>query len=82
LDARHYDLSHWAVYGGAAGEPRRTNLGVSYSDPHSPLYHPEWHFGDIMGCVGGIIMTIAGLMFFVVFLPRFVGRPQERERSI
>jgi len=60
--------------GGAAGEPRRTNLGVSYSDPHSSLYHPEWHFGDIMGCVGGIIMTIAGLMFFVVFFATLCGQ--------
>jgi len=64
--------------GGAAGEPRRTNLGVSYSDPHSPLYHPEWHFGDMMGCVGGIIMTIAGLMFFVVFFATLFGRTAKK----
>src|SRR4249920_2969793 len=59
--------------GGAAGEPRRTNLGVSYSDPHSPLYHPEWNFANMMGAVGGIIMTIAGLMFFVVFFATLFG---------
>jgi len=64
--------------GGGAGEPRRTNLGVSYSDPHSPLYHPEWHFGDIMGCIGGIVMTVAGLMFFVVFFATVFGRASKK----
>jgi len=64
--------------GGAAGEPRRTNLGVSYSDPHSPLYHPEWHFGDMMGCVGGIIMSVAGLMFFVVFFATLFGQSAKK----
>ena len=60
--------------GGAAGEPRRTNLGVSYSDPHSSLYHADWNFANMMGSVGGIIMTIAGLMFFVVFFATLFGR--------
>jgi cytochrome c oxidase subunit 1 len=60
--------------GGAAGEPRRTNLGVSYADPHSPLYHADWKLANITGSVGGIIMTIAALMFFVVFFATLFGK--------
>ena len=29
---------------GAAGEPRRTNMGLSYTNPQSPLYHADWQF--------------------------------------
>jgi cytochrome c oxidase subunit 1 len=61
-------------FGGAAGEPRRTNLGVSYADPHSPLYHADWKVANITGSVGGIIMTIAALMFFVVFFATLFGK--------
>lgn len=61
-------------FGGAAGEPRRTNLGVSYADPHSPLYHADWKVANITGSVGGIIMTLAALMFFVVFFATLFGK--------
>jgi cytochrome c oxidase subunit I len=61
-------------FGGAAGEPRRTNLGVSYADPNSPLYHADWKVANITGSVGGIIMAIAALMFFVVFFTTLFGK--------
>src|SRR5436190_23888550 len=60
--------------GGAKGEPRRTNLGVSYADPHSPLYHADWQFSRVLGSAGGIIMTIAAFMFFVVFFATLFGK--------
>jgi cytochrome c oxidase subunit 1 len=53
--------------GGAGGEPRRTNMGLSYTDPQSHLYHPDWVYAKMLGSIGGTIMTIAALMFFVVF---------------
>ena len=53
--------------GGAGGEPRRTNMGLSYTDPQSHLYHPDWQAAKMLGSIGGTIMTIAALMFFVVF---------------
>ena len=53
--------------GGASGEPRRTNMGLSYTDPQSHLYHPDWLAAKILGSVGGTIMTVAALMFFCVF---------------
>lgn len=52
---------------GAHGEPRRTNMGLTYTDPQSPLYEPGWQIAKYLGSLGGTIMTIAGLMFFIVF---------------
>ena len=54
--------------GGAGGEPRRTNMGLSYTDPQSHLYHPDWQVAKMLGSIGGTIMTIAALMFFCRFL--------------
>ena len=53
--------------GGAGGEPRRTNMGMTYTNPDSPLYHRDWAAARVLGSVGGTVMTIAALMFFVVF---------------
>ncbi|MGB8341045.1 MAG: cbb3-type cytochrome c oxidase subunit I [Chthoniobacterales bacterium] len=63
---------------GAGGEPRRTNLGLSYANPQSPLYQAHWHSSAVFTSVGGIIMTIAALMFFVVFFGTLFGRSLER----
>jgi len=59
---------------GAGGEPRRTNLGMSYADPKSPLYHADWHLSTILGSIGGSIMSLAALMFFVVFFATLFGK--------
>jgi cytochrome c oxidase subunit 1 len=53
--------------GGAGGEPRRTNMGMSYTNPQSALYHADWGAAKMLGSIGGTIMTIAALMFFIVF---------------
>jgi len=60
--------------GGAGGEPRRTNMGVSYTDPDSLLYHADWQTAKILGSIGGTVMTIAALMFFLVFFATLLGR--------
>ncbi len=53
--------------GGLAGEPRRTNMGLSYTNPDSPLYQPAWRFAKLIGTAGGAIMFVAMLLFFLVF---------------
>lgn len=53
--------------GGIAGEPRRTNMGLSYTNPNSPLYQPTWRVAKLAGTIGGTIMFIAMLLFFAVF---------------
>lgn len=64
--------------GGVGGEPRRTNMGLSYTDPQSPLYHVDWAAAKILGSLGGTIMTIAALIYFVVFFATLFGKPVKR----
>jgi cytochrome c oxidase subunit 1 len=54
-------------WGGLIGEPRRTNLGMSYLNPKSELFTPQWVPTTMLALFGGIIMFIAALLFFVVF---------------
>ncbi|HEY2350088.1 MAG TPA: cbb3-type cytochrome c oxidase subunit I [Puia sp.] len=55
------------MWGGLIGEPRRTNLGMTYLNPASSQYHPQWVPTTMLALAGGIIMTFAGLLFFIVF---------------
>src|SRR5688500_17267811 len=54
-------------WGGLIGEPRRTNLGLTYLNPANELYTPEWVPTTMLALLGGIIMTIAGILYFLVF---------------
>ena len=61
--------------GGVGGEPRRTNMGLSYTNPQSPLYHVDWTAAKTLGSLGGTIMTIAALIYFIVFFATLFGKP-------
>ena len=61
--------------GGAGGEPRRTNMGLTYTNPQSPLYHADWQIAKHLGTIGGTIMAIAALIFFIVFFATLFGKP-------
>lgn len=64
--------------GGIAGEPRRTNMGLSYTNPSSPLYQADWTFARTVGAIGGTIMFLAMLLYFVVFFATLLrGRTSE-----
>ncbi len=54
-------------WGGLIGEPRRTNLGMTYLNPKNELFTPEWVPTTMLALAGGIIMTFAALLFFIVF---------------
>ncbi len=60
--------------GGAGGEPRRTNMGLTYTNPQSPLYHADWGIARMLGTIGGTIMAFAALMFFLVFFVTLFSR--------
>jgi len=52
---------------GIAGEPRRTNLGLTYLNPESSLFRPDWQpWGHVMAG-GGILMAVACVIWFVCF---------------
>ncbi|MGZ5504167.1 MAG: cbb3-type cytochrome c oxidase subunit I, partial [Chthoniobacterales bacterium] len=63
--------------GGAGGEPRRTNMGLTYNNPQSDLYHADWQVARMLGSTGGIIMTLAAMMFFIVFFTTLFSRPNK-----
>ncbi|MEO8034353.1 MAG: cbb3-type cytochrome c oxidase subunit I [Acidobacteriota bacterium] len=67
--------------GGVAGEPRRTNMGMSYSNPDSPLYQPNWGFSRVFGTIGGTIMFAAMLLYFIVFFGTLL-RARVREGAL
>ncbi|NNE29641.1 MAG: cytochrome C oxidase subunit I, partial [Saprospiraceae bacterium] len=44
---------------GLLGAPRRTNMGLSYLNPDSPLFRPDWVLWETLGVVGGCMMFAA-----------------------
>ncbi len=60
-------LAHGLMAGGLMGEPRRTNLGITYTNPDSPLFNSNWVPSTTMTMVGGIIMGTAALLYFICF---------------
>jgi cytochrome c oxidase subunit 1 len=62
------------MWGGLQGEPRRTNLGLSYLNPKSDLFHPQWVPDTLLTMCGGFIMFLAGIFFFIVFFGTFFRR--------
>ncbi len=59
--------------GGLRGEPRRTNMGLTYLNPASPSYRPDWWITTHIGVVGGCIMGLAILLYFVVLIRSLAG---------
>lgn len=55
------------MWGGLLGEPRRTNLGMTYLNPKSEFFRPDWVPTTTLALLGGIIMFIAGMLFIFVF---------------
>jgi cytochrome c oxidase subunit 1 len=66
---------------GLLGEPRRSDLGPTYANPQSPLYHAGWQVWSNLGAIGGVIMSVAMLFFFLVFFATLLS-PQEREPAL
>lgn len=65
------------MWGGLLGEPRRTNLGMTYLNPKSELFTPEWVPTTTLTLAGGIIMFIAGMLFIIVFFGTMLRKKQE-----
>ncbi|HEX6333583.1 MAG TPA: hypothetical protein VFZ78_05100, partial [Flavisolibacter sp.] len=64
-------------WGGLIGEPRRTNLGMTYLNPKHELFTAEWVPTTLMGLLGGIIMFIAAMLFLVIFFGTMFRRSTE-----
>ena len=67
-------LSHGLMSGGLMGEPRRTNLGLSYTNPASPQFNQHFVPTTTTTLVGGIIMGAAAIIYFIVFFATAMGK--------
>jgi cytochrome c oxidase subunit 1 len=59
---------------GLLGAPRRSNFGPTYANPDSPLFQPGWEIWSQIGAVGGIVMSVSMLFFFLVFFGTLFGK--------
>ena len=76
-------LFSWGLMrGGLHGEPRRTNLGLSYLNPDSPLYMPQWKLFTTVTAIGGIIMFTAMVIYFFVFFSTFLAKKRKEADTI
>ena len=64
-------------WGGLRGEPRRTNLGMSYLNPKSELFRSDWVPTTTMALLGGIIMFVAGMLFIIIFFGTVMSKKKE-----
>lgn len=60
--------------GGIGGEPRRTNMGLTFTNPESPLYRVDWAYAKVLGTVGATVMTVAMAVYFVIFFATLFGK--------
>lgn len=63
-----FTFSTGLFMGGLRGEPRRTNLGLTYMNPASPSYRADWWLPAHLGMIGGSIMGLAVLIYFIVLI--------------
>lgn len=63
--------------GGLKGEPRRTNMGLSYLNPESAAFRPDWLTSSHIGVLGGILMTLSALCFFYAFFRMLLSAPKK-----
>jgi cytochrome c oxidase subunit 1 len=68
-------LAHGLMAGGLMGEPRRTNMGLSYTNPDSPLFNSRWVSSSTVTMVGGLIMGTAALLYFISFFKMAFSKP-------
>jgi cytochrome c oxidase subunit I len=68
----------WAMSsGGLSGQPRRTNLGLTYTDPNSPLYQSDWMWTAMASAAAGVIMFVSFAIFFVVVVGTLLKKTTE-----
>jgi len=59
---------------GIDGEPRRTNLGLTYTNPGSDLFVAEWVPLARLTAVGGAVMTLSMVAYFGVLFTTLLSR--------
>lgn len=61
---------------GIAGEPRRTNLGLTYLNPESALFRPQWQPWAYVMAAGGVVMALSCVLWFTTFFRTLFSKSQ------
>jgi len=64
------------------GEPRRTNMGLSYLDGGGNSFEVMWLITTLTTVMGGIIMTLAAIMYFIVFFKTLFSKVVNEESIV
>ncbi len=64
------------MYGGLLGQPRRTNMGLSYLDPGSPHFRADWVPTAYLTGIGATFLTLAFLLYLMVLLATLLGKAE------
>jgi len=59
---------------GIDGEPRRTNLGLTYTNPDSELFVAKWWTLGKISAAGGTLMLVSMLGYFAVFFTTLLSK--------
>ncbi|MCS7163297.1 MAG: cbb3-type cytochrome c oxidase subunit I [Bacteroidia bacterium] len=65
------------MVGGLLGQPRRTNMGLSYLDPSSPHFRLDWVVTSYLAAIGGVILVIAFLIYLGVWVATIAGPAEQ-----
>jgi len=64
------------MVGGLLGQPRRTNMGLSYLDPASPHFRADWVPTSYLTGIGATILTVAFVIYLAVLVATLVGKAE------
>ena len=64
------------MYGGLMGQPRRTNMGLSYLDPSSPHFRADWVPTAFLTGIGATILTMAFVIYLAVLFSTLLGKAE------
>ncbi|MCS7297177.1 MAG: cbb3-type cytochrome c oxidase subunit I [Bacteroidia bacterium] len=76
-----YIFSPAMMIGGLLGQPRRTNMGLSYLDPSSPHFRLDWVVTSYIAAIGGAIMFLAFLIYVGVWIAT-IAAPAEKPAGL
>lgn len=69
-------FSYGLMIGGVHGMPRRTDLGMSYLNPGSPLFQSDWVTYAHLTAIGGSIMFIGFITYFISLVTTIFSKAQ------
>jgi cytochrome c oxidase subunit 1 len=70
-------MSFGQFLGSFMGEPRRSNLGLTYLNPDSTAFRPDWISTTQISAVGGVLMTLSIVFFFFALIKGLLSKRDE-----